>query len=154
MPCTVRTTARSQCCWLCEYVLATHVTCESRALTLSSSLCSVLLFSSLSLPQSAPAILSPSQCTIFCAIMETQIKWLDSSQLEREAWGMQHAANGNWDCNWYWDWQAAYLVAGMTGSRDRINIASCAGGQQCVCVADVCCCCCCVLLVLSAQMFV
>lgn len=68
---------------------------------------------------------------------------------------MRHAtcSNGDWDCNWYWDWQAAYLVAGMTGSRDRINIASCAGGQQCVCecVADVCCscmccscvCCCC-----------
>lgn len=77
-------------------------------------MCVSLSLSLLSTPSFA-APLPPAQCAIFSAIMETQIKWLDSSQLER---GMLE--------DWDWDWglgvvdrRAAYLVAGMTGSRSN-----------------------------------
>lgn len=144
MSCTVRSTARSHCCWLCEYALATQNMCvsHSHSLSLSSNF--------------SPPHLSLPVCNF-------QRNYGNSNQVARqlavgerhEAWGMQHAQMGTGiaigigigkqPTSWR-GWQARAIES----ISRRVRVAS----NVFVCVCCWCVLLACVLLVLSAQMFV
>lgn len=108
------------CCWLCEYVLATQNMCVLRSHSLSSP--------SLSCPSFSSSPLRPCRSCTACNFHRNygnsnQVAWQLAVGERHEACNMPGIAD--WQPTSWPGWQA----------RDRINIASCAGGQpgECVC---------------------